>query len=170
MGALSAIGGALGSVFSGPIPIDKVIDKAAQGLDKLYYSPEEKADDRAKHIQQQADIRLRAQEQVVEWMKATAPQAVTRRFIAKRIVTIWMIVLLVPTALVVASIWFPDRSQQLLASAKAIYEGTDDIHGYMLLVLGFYMGAPHVSRVMDAIVTRSQGRRKPGEAIETDGS
>ena len=162
--------GWLKTIVTAPASIDKIVDGAVNGLDKLYYSPEEKADDRAKLIQQQADIRMRAQEQVVEWMKATAPQAATRRFIATRIVTIWMVVLLVPTALLVAAIWLPDRAQQLRDSADAIYDGTRDIHNYMLLVLGFYMGAPHVSRIMDAIVTNRQGRRKPGEATDTDGS
>ena len=165
MGFLSA----LGSAFLAPKEIGKIVDGALNGLDALKYTAEEKSADAMKIMKLQADIRLRAQEQVVEWMKATAPQAATRRFLAKMTAMLWAASFVIPIILNVMAIWMVAYSERLIASAAAISERARDIDQYMLLVMGFYLGAPHVATIMDGIVATKKGRRKIGEPASGEG-
>ena len=161
--------GWLKTFISAPADVTKIVDGALSGLDKLKYTAEEKAEDQAKLLQMQANIRLKAQEQVVEWMKATAPQARTRRFLAKLTAILWAVSFTVPIIMNVMAVWMVTYADRLRESARTIAEAVDGVDQYMLLVMGFYLGAPHVSTIVDGIVARKQGRRKIGEPTNGEG-
>ena len=156
--------GLLKNIFASPAALGDIVKGARDGLDALVYTSEEKAHDNAKLLQQQADIRLRAQEQVVAWMRATAPQAKTRRWLVKLIASIWAAAFTSPILMRIAAIWLPDYADQLRQSAREITEQVGDVNGFMLLIAGYYLGAPHVSGILDTIVSARKGRRKIGEA------
>ena len=164
------LGGILKTAFSAPANVSKLVDGAVRGLDALKYTAEEKAHDSAKLLQMQADIRLRAQEQVVAWMKATAPQATTRRMLAKLVAGLWCAAFSLPIIFNVAAVWMTERADQLRESARLITSQADGVDQYMLLVIGYYLAAPHVSGVFDTIVAAKRGRRKLGEADGSEGA
>lgn len=162
--------GWLKTVLSAPANVTTLVDGAVNGLDKLKYTAEEKAEDSAKLLQMQADIRLKAQEQVVAWMKATAPQARTRRMLVRLIAALWAAAFTLPIAFNVIAVWWLSRAAQLQKSAELIADQADRVDQYMLLAVGYYLAAPHVAGVFDTIVASKQGRRKLGEPDNTDGA
>ena len=129
--------GALKGFFSIP-GIDKVATEVGKGLDKLKYTAEEKADDAAKLLAKQAEIRLDAQKQIVAWQVATQPQNATRRRLALLIAYIWASTYAVRILMMVTAAFWPDFREPLHASAAVLEAGISDIEPYMLTVVGFY--------------------------------
>ena len=78
------IGNLLGKIFGSETAINKTIDTVSSGLDKLYYSDEEKADDAAKG-------RTEARQMIVNWMAATQGQNLARRLLALMVTTTWLL-------------------------------------------------------------------------------
>ena len=66
------------AIFGSPSNTEKVIDGARSGLDKLFYTDEEKADT-AKEVRAW----------FLKYLEATQPQNLARRFIALIIVSLW---------------------------------------------------------------------------------
>lgn len=76
-----------GAIFGSPANTEKVIDGAKNGLDKLFYTDEEKAD-AAKEVR----------EWFIEYLKATQPQNLARRFIAITVTLLWGFLILTGVA------------------------------------------------------------------------
>ena len=162
--------GWLKAALSAPEDVSKLVTGAVNGLDKLKYTAEEKDDHALEVMREQAKIRLQAQAQVVEWMKATAPQAVMRRRLASLVAYMWAVAFSTPLIMLVAAVWMPTHADELRESANIIIGYVGTIDQYMLLTMGFYLGAPHVSTIVDGIVASKQGRRSVGDAHNGDAS
>ena len=137
------------------------------GLDKMRYTAEEKADDDAKEKQRkrafeakQAEIRLDAQKLAVEWMKATTPQNATRRWMARLVASLWAATFAAPIAMVVAAVWWTGYSEQLKESAQLIDQMVGSIDTYMMGLMAFYFGAPHVRGAMQMFAEIKTGRQR----------
>ena len=162
--------GWLKAAFTAPDTISSIVKGAKDGLDSLVYTAEEKAHDNAKLLAQQAAIRLKAQEQVVEFMKATAPQAATRRWLAKLIAVLWALVFVTPVVLQVSAVWMTDYRTELRESARLIDDMVAGIDTFMLAVVAFYLGSPHLRGAMETLTAYKRGRRKIGDADIGDAS
>lgn len=150
--------GLIGRLLGSEKALGKIVSSVSNGLDKLRYTAEEKAQDQAALLQRQADIRLRAQEQVIEWQKATAGQNVTRRVIALLIVGIWASAYLVRLAMLVAAVWWDTNAVQLKEAARLIDTGISDIEPSMMLVLGFYFALGGITDGVKAYRARKDER------------
>ncbi len=149
--------GFIGRLLGSEKALAGIVGSVTSGLDKLRYTAEEKAEDNAKLLQRQADIRLRAQEQVIEWQKATAGQNVTRRVIALLIVGIWASAYLIRLAMLVAAVWWDSSALQLERAAGLIDEGISDIEPSLMLVLGFYFALGGISDTVAAYKKKKDG-------------
>ena len=141
--------GIFSTIFGGPKSIGKIIDAARSGIDALSYTDEEKNHDAAKQ-------REKAREQVIAYMEATQSQNVARRLIAIVIIGIWASCYVASMLMIVSSIFIdsPDISAQLMKGSETIDSHISDIETEMILVLGFYFGAPHLKPILDAIVSK----------------
>lgn len=102
-----------------------VLDASVAGIDKLFYTAEEKAENAARF----ADWYLR-------YLAATNPQNLARRLIALVVVLLWALLIIAGVAL-----WKVDE-----AYSKFVFETLVDIVAPpFLLIMGFYYGA-HVVR------------------------
>ena len=137
--------GLIGRLLGSDKALGSVISSVTSGLGKLAYTAEEKAADNAALLQRQAENRLAAQQQIVEWMKATSGQNVTRRAIALLIVGIWGSAYLVRMVMLVAAIWWDVEATQLKEAAMLIERGISDIEPSLMLVLGFYFALGGIS-------------------------
>ena len=130
----------LKALFPGADAANKVIDATVSGIDKLFYTDEEKADDKAKAKQQAAAMYIR-------WMEATSGQNRARRAIALTVTALWAATFLFALCLDVAAPWVPAGSQEALRqSTAALRSGANDMSGPFMIVLGFYFG----QRMLDA--------------------
>lgn len=128
----------IGKLLGSEKAVGAVVNAVSSGLDKLRYTSEEKAENDFKIMQEQANIRLRAQEQIIEWQKATTGQNVTRRVIALLIVGIWASTYLVRMIMLVVGVFWESMSDRLIVAANLIERGISDIEPHMMTVLAFY--------------------------------
>lgn len=98
---------------------DKVIDKVSSGIDYAFYTDQEKAEDGKKRL-----------DWILEYMKATAPQNVSRRFIAVVVTLLWALLILLAVGLHLAD---------LAAKAEFVFKTLkEQVQNPFLTILGFY--------------------------------
>lgn len=107
-----------GWLFGGSNSADKVIDSATSGIDKIFYTDEEKADARKEGFKLW-----------IEYQKATAPQNVSRRLIAVMVTALWVFSVLLYIGL---QLFFPDMATPIFQTISSV------INPPFMLVIGFY--------------------------------
>ena len=137
----------MGKLFGTDAAAKSLVDNVSSGLDKLVYTNQEKADDQAKAITE-------ARTMIVEWLKATSGQNLSRRIIALSITFMWFCGKTVSLLLPIAVIWInidPDKSRLTL---EIINESTSDIGSAMMLILGFYFAAPYMGNIVNGALEK----------------
>ena len=120
-----------GRLFSSPKSIEKAVDGVYNGIDKAFYTDEEKAEYRAK-----------AQGIYQKMWLAAVPSAVNRRIVAAAITAMWMLCIMIALA---ANAWG--------ASEYADYALTmlqDVVNPPFMIVVGFYF----LKAVATSVVSR----------------
>lgn len=136
-----------GKLFGTDEAISKTIDVVSEGLDKLVYTSEEKADAAARE-------RTEARSMLVKWMEATQGQNLARRLISLAITGVWLSqYVIATTASSVAIFW--DTQSISLNKLAAVQIGTaEQMNGPVMLILAFYFAAPHMGDFAQAIIGR----------------
>lgn len=115
----------IGAIFGSSKNTETVVNGAVSGIDKLFYTKEEKAENAVK-----------MSEWFLRYLEATQPQNLARRFIALIIVVLWALLVLAGVA-----IYKFDADY-----SSFIFEVLRDIvMNPFLIVMGFYFAA-HVVR------------------------
>lgn len=149
---INSIGGFFGRMFGTDKAIEKSIDLVGNGLDKLWYTDEEKAQDVAKE-------RAAARGILIEWVDKSQGQNIARRFLALVITSTWLFMYLAEAGLHVSAIWLSGENAQMLTqSAQLIGARAMEMNGAMMLILGFYFAAPHLGRIVGPAMERFAGK------------
>lgn len=145
----------LGRLFGSDKALETAVTHVATGLDKLVYTKEERAEDAAKAVTE-------ARSMLVEWFRNSQGQNLARRFLALMIAATWLGMYLLAAGLDIAIIWnapvtvdgqmIPDP--RLTASADSIGDRATQMNGAMMLILGFYFAAPHLSQIVGGAMNR----------------
>lgn len=135
----------LGKMFGTDKAMSKTIDTIANGLDKLVYTSEEKADDAKLERQEYRSF-------IIKWQEATQGQNLTRRFLAFIITMIWLMQYVAMMGLAITSVWIDEP--RLLETASVIGGFAESMNGAMMLILGFYFAAMHFDKVADAALNK----------------
>lgn len=138
------IGGFFGKLFGSSNAVTDVIDKVSNGLDKLSYTDQEKAEDAAKD-------RSEARQMIVQWMATTQGQNLARRLIALAITGFWLSQYAVAQTMNIVAIWV-EHPDKFTASAKVLVGGAQDMNGAVMLILAFYFAAPHMGEIAQAVI------------------
>lgn len=147
--------GFLGRVFGTDKALTSIVDNVASGLDKLYYSDEEKAEDAAKD-------RTEARRMVVDWMRSTQGQNLARRLIALSITGVWLSMYLVSVFAQMVALFTNEAG--VLTAKKVAEIGTiasksaDDMGPAVMLILAFYFAAPHMGDIAAAAMGKMRNR------------
>lgn len=138
-----------GRIFGSDKATEKLIDNVSSGLDKLWYTDEEKADDRAQ-------ARREGQTVMLEWMRNTQGQNLARRLIALSVTFMWLFMYFVSVIIDVSVIWVtdPDVAGRMVASSTALAQRSSDIVPAVMLILGFYFAAPHMGKIAETALIR----------------
>jgi len=151
-----AIGGFAGRLFGTDKAAEKLIDNVSTGLDKLVYTDEEKSDAVA------AD-RSEARKMMIDWMKSTQGQNLSRRLLALSTAFVWLSQYVIAGTMGFASIWVenPVTVEKLIESRKLLMDGVDQMSPVAMLVFGFYFAAPHMDKFVKPIadVMASRGKK-----------
>lgn len=144
------IGSFFGKLFGTDKAIEKSIDTVANGIDKLIYTSEEKAD-------AAAEDRSEGRKMLIRWMESTQGQNLARRLLALVITTTWLGMYLLSAALDISTIWVTDNIAKVATSAQLIGERAMEMNGAMMLILGFYFAAPHMDKIVGKAMDKFQG-------------
>jgi len=138
-----------GTIFGTTKTTEKVIDTVASGLDKIWYTEEEKADD-------ERQSRREAQQFLLGWMDTTKGQNIARRALAILLAGIWGAMFIGTLLLKLIAVWITDAAihTNLLESARLISQDIDQMTGAMMLILGFYFAAPHLDKIVGGAMAR----------------
>jgi len=137
-----------GRLFGSDDAAGKLIDNVSSGIDKLWYTDEEKSDDKRKSTTE-------ARTMVIEWLKNTQGQNLSRRLIALSITFTWLTLHLVNAILGIVATWSDKiNSEKLLLSADIVRTAASDMVPAVMLILGFYFAAPHMGNIAEAALNR----------------
>lgn len=136
------IGQVVGKIFGTDKAIESAIGHASSAVDKLVYTSEEKAEDKAKAVTE-------ARTMVIEWMRVTSGQNLARRVIALIVTIMWALNYTVINALSLVAVWAEDP-EKFRASAEVVSLAAQQVTSAMMLVLAFYFAAPHMGKIAEA--------------------
>lgn len=143
----------LGRLFGTEKAVNSVVESVRQGIDAVFYTDQEKAEDAAKILEAKIEARKQASEMIVEWVKNTQGQNLSRRIIALLITSTWLFGHGGSMGLSIASVWFDKISSKLLQSSEMLAQYADSMTGAMMLILGFYFGAPYADKFVSAALS-----------------
>lgn len=135
-----------GKLFSSEKSMNNMIDATVNGLDKLVYTNEEKADYAASN-------RTEARRLLVEWMDKSSGQNLTRRFLALLIVGSWIAMYLGAAVMSIISVW-SDSPEQFLLASEYLANYAEPMSGAVMLCIAFYFAATHMDKVTDVAMTK----------------
>ena len=115
----------LGAIFGSSENTKTVVTGAVAGMDKLFFTKEEKA-----------DANLKLSEWYLKYLAATQPQNLARRFIAMAVVLLWSVLILIG----VASHFFDEKHGTFIFNILA-----DVVALPFSIIIGFYFAA-HLAR------------------------
>lgn len=150
---MSGIGSVLGKIFSTDKSVEKSIDALTQGLDKIWYTKEEKADAEELRWKARHDAQIKGQEMLISWIAASQGHNVARRWLTVNITTVWLLQLVLGMVFAIASVWAsePDR---LLATSGILQGYASEMGTIVMFIVLFYFAAPHMGQAIDVLLSR----------------
>jgi len=148
---LDVISETIGKVFGTDKAAAALINNVSNGLDKLVYTGEEKADDQAAAVTE-------ARQMVIKWLAATSGQNLARRVLALTITAVWLSQYLFIGIMSVVAIWAADPAP-FIASAKVMGAYAETMRGAVMLILAFYFASPYMGSVVDIALEKFGGKK-----------
>lgn len=152
------IGETIGKIFGTDKAAGALVDNISNGLDKLVYTNEEKAEVQA------ADV-TEARQMVIRWLATTSGQNLARRLLALMITSVWLVQYVCMMILSVVSVWVDKTTVLKLngvdvavnvfqESSKIIGGYAENMNGAMMLILAFYFSAPYMGSVVSGALDK----------------
>lgn len=132
----------LGRLFGSEKTTNALIETASSGLDKMFYTDEEKAEDMAKD-------RSEARQMVIQWLANTQGQNLARRLIALAITFGWLFMKFAGAGVSIVGIWSDLDIEKVNATNQIIQDFSSDMTGAVMLILGFYFASPYMGKIVD---------------------
>ncbi len=130
---------------------ESVVNNVSNGIDKLFYTEEEEAEDKAA-------ARREGYAVYMEWLKSTSGSRVARRLLAIGTFCMWSVPLLGSVVMRVAAIWSEDATK-ILSAAGEMQSLSLDMIPLVALVYGFYFGGPVVAESLGGMLGKWAGNR-----------
>jgi hypothetical protein len=148
-----AIGEIFGNLFGTEKAAVRVVDSVSNGIDKLFYTDEEKAEDHAAAISEGRKF-------LISWLDTTKGQNIARRLIALLVIITWLSMYWFMVVARFLGIWIEKASVQLKESAELFGSRATDMQDAVWLIMLFYFAAPHMGQVINVLMDRVTSRFK----------
>ena len=139
-----------GRLFGSDDATNKVIDHVSSGLDKLWYTDEEKADDARRDNSE-------ARKFLITWLTNTQGQNLARRFIAVSCTIVWLFMYCISWIMAALAPWLEVYASRLMESSAVIASRAESMNGAMMLILGFYFAAPYMGEITKTAMNKFSG-------------
>lgn len=137
--------GFIGKMFGSSAAGEKIIDGVTDGIDKLWYTDEEKAGDAAQAKREGMAVYMK-------WLESTSGSRIARRLLAVGAFSIWAVEHITAVIMRVLSNWFGDATvlvdgvkvtvNKLTLSADFLTATALDMQTLVAVVFAFYFGGP----------------------------
>ncbi len=123
----------LGKMFGTDKAAASLIDNVSNGIDKLYYSTEEEAEDKALAVREGNQVYM-------TWLKSTTGSAIARRFIAIVVTLVWSLQYVGSLALSAIAPWMSDPAvvEAMMKSSEVLQSNGEQGNAAFMVVLSFY--------------------------------
>lgn len=127
----------VGRLFGSSNAGEKIIDGAISGIDKMWYTAEEKAQDAAQAKREVMSV-------YVEWLKGTSGSRVARRIIAIFTMFIWGFSYCSSAIFQLVAVWADDPTQvaKLVESSVILAAKAASVNTLVAVIFAFYFGGP----------------------------
>ncbi len=146
------IGETVGKMLGTDKAAKSLIDNVSSGLDKLIYTDEEKAGDKALAVTE-------ARQMVIKWLEATSGQNLARRLLALMITIVWLVQYVVMLVMALAGVWL-NEVEKFNISADVIGGYAESMKGAVMLILAFYFAAPHMGSIVTGALEKFGQNKK----------
>ena len=144
----------LGRMFGSSKAGEKLIDGAMQGIDKLWYTDEEKAQDAAQAKREVMTVYM-------AWLESTSGSRIARRLLALGSFSIWAVQQVSVVAFKTAAVWQsnPEQVIRMIESADVLQQGANETASLVAVVFAFYFGGPAAIEVSKNALNAFAGKR-----------
>ena len=141
--------GFIGKLFGSDKAAASMIDNVSSGLDKLWYTEEEKSEDQAVAVKEGNEVYM-------EWLRSTSGSRIARRFIAIVVTIVWSLQYVASMAMNVAAPWVSDPKvvKAMMETADALSANGEQGNAAFMIVLGFYF----LGNKGDALIKAAVGK------------
>lgn len=139
----------LGKLFGSDKAAASLIDNVSNGIDKLWYSDEEKSDDKAQALREGNQV-------YIEWLKSTSGSAIARRFIAIIVTLVWASQYVGSLLLSSIAPWIGDPLivEAMMKSADVLQNNGEQGNAAFMVILSFY----YLGNKGDALIQAAVGK------------
>lgn len=135
-----------GRLFGSSKAAEKVIDNVSMGIDKIWYTSEEKAEDAAQARREGYTVYMK-------WLESTSGSRVARRMIAFIVVTPWALEHIGSVIMGQVAI-FADDPSKYLDSAIQLAQSAESNNALVGTVLLFYFAGPVAADGIKGMITK----------------
>jgi hypothetical protein len=124
----------IGRLFGSQKAGEAIIDGVSNGVDKMFYTDEEKAEDAAK-------ARTEGMQVYMKWLESTSGSRLARRIIALLVTGIWALEHLSSVTLGVVGV-FVENADKFIEASEMLATHAQENNTLVGVVLLFYFGGP----------------------------
>lgn len=156
--------GFIAKMFGSQKAGEKIIEGVSNGIDKLWYTDEEKAGDAAQAKREGMAVYMK-------WLESTSGSRIARRLLAVGAFSIWAIEHITAVIMRVLSNWFGDATvlvdgvqttvNKLSLSADFLTATALDMQTLVAVVFAFYFGGPVLVDASANMLKKWAGTGKP---------
>ena len=156
--------GFIAKMFGSQAAGEKIIDGVASGIDKLWYTKEEQAEDAAQAKREGMAVYMK-------WLESTSGSRIARRLLAVGAFTIWAVEHITAVVMRVLSNWFGDVTttvegkevvvNKLSLSADFLTATALEMQTLVAVVFAFYFGGPVLVDASANMLKKWAGTEKP---------
>ncbi|MCP4991944.1 MAG: hypothetical protein GY928_39605 [Colwellia sp.] len=149
------IGAFLGRLFGGDKAGAAIVDSVSNGIDKIWYTAEEKAE-------ATAQARTEGFAVYMEWLKSTSGSRIARRWIAMLVTGIWAIEHITAVIFSQIAVFINDleKISKFIEASDRLFSHASNNNTLVGVVLLFYFGGPAASVGIGAMVEKwTQGKQ-----------
>lgn len=140
-----------GRLFGTGDAAEALVDNISNGVDKLFYTAEEKAEDAAA-------ARTEGFAVYAEWLRSTSGSRIARRFIALIVTGVWAMLFTMAAAMRAASVFTNDvgavTTDKFIDASTLMREDAWEISPLLGVVLLFYFGGPAATTAVQGLVQK----------------
>jgi len=142
----------LGKMFASDKVLEQGIGLLERTGDALFYTEEEKANDKNSNIRHKDKM-------IIDWIESSKGSNIARRFIAFLVALIWSFLFIFSWVTTQLAIFMNTETERIKLMTEANEPFLTQSSGAMMLILAFYFAAPYMGDVVKSALGAFSGKK-----------